>query len=94
MANRVDCVNKQPRHDPYTAITHLGGTRDDNGNRWSCTQQECVKHIKNDVSFYVERPPGDRVYLKVAVSQSGNEYVKTEEDGDEPNNLLSLPECR
>ena len=29
----------------------------------------------------------------VAVSRFGNKYIKTEADGDQPNNLLSLPEC-
>ena len=43
--------------------------------------------------FYVDRPHGDRVKLVVAKSAQGNKYVKTESDGDQPNNLLSLPEC-
>lgn len=93
MANRVTCINKQPRVDPYRAITHLGGYRDDNGQYWKCTQQECIDHIKKGSVFYVERPARDRVYLIVARSAQGNEYVKTEADGDQPNNLLSLPEC-
>jgi len=29
----------------------------------------------------------------VAVSKYGHKYLKTESDGEEPNNLLSLPEC-
>ncbi|HFR4624887.1 DUF3892 domain-containing protein [Klebsiella pneumoniae] len=29
----------------------------------------------------------------VAVSASGNKYLKTQNDGEQPNNLLSLPEC-
>ncbi|MDD3927909.1 MAG: DUF3892 domain-containing protein, partial [bacterium] len=27
------------------------------------------------------------------VSASGNKYLKTQNDGEQPNNLLSLPEC-
>jgi hypothetical protein len=33
------------------------------------------------------------VRVIVAVSRYGNKYPKTEIDGDDPNNLLSLPEC-
>lgn len=29
----------------------------------------------------------------VAKSAQGNLYIKTEADGEHPNNLLSLPEC-
>ncbi|MGO7416641.1 DUF3892 domain-containing protein [Rhizobium ruizarguesonis] len=28
-----------------------------------------------------------------AKSAAGNKYLKTTADGDQPNNLLSLPEC-
>ena len=33
------------------------------------------------------------VSVIVATSRYGNKYLKTEADGEEPNNLLSLPEC-
>jgi hypothetical protein len=29
----------------------------------------------------------------VARAASGHKYLKTESDGEQPNNLLSLPEC-
>lgn len=92
MANRVTCINKSDRDNPYERLLRLGGTRDDNGNRWSCSQKECIAHIEGGVTFYVERG-GSKVYLMVAESPYGNKYVKTEADGEEPNNLLSLPEC-
>lgn len=37
---------------------------------------------------------GSVVSVIVAVSRFGNKYLKTEADGEHPNNLLSLPECR
>lgn len=43
--------------------------------------------------FYVEQPPGDAVDVEVAETPSGTKYLKTTADGDEPNNLLALPEC-
>ncbi len=93
MANRIDCIKKQPRNDPYRQITHVGGPNND-GTRWRITQDRAIELIENGRnSFYVEEPVGDRVEVIVAVSAAGNKYIKTENDGDEPNNLLSLPEC-
>jgi len=92
MSNRVDCINKTNRYSAHERIHRLGGTRDDNGQRWSCTQSECIDYIERGVQFYVERPAGHRVYLIVAI-HNGNKYVKTTSDGEQPDNLLSLPEC-
>lgn len=36
---------------------------------------------------------GNSVWVVVAVSRYGNKYLKTEADGEQPDNLLSLPEC-
>jgi hypothetical protein len=35
----------------------------------------------------------DSVWVIVAVSRLGHKYLKTEADGEQPDNLLSLPEC-
>ena len=42
--------------------------------------------------FYVSKN-GHVVNVIVAKSAQGNKYIKTENDGDQPDNLLSLPEC-
>ena len=36
---------------------------------------------------------GKSVWVIVAVSRFGNKYLNTEANGEDPNNLLSLPEC-
>nr|WP_269474859.1 DUF3892 domain-containing protein [Serratia ureilytica] len=33
------------------------------------------------------------VWVIVSNSAAGNKYLKTQNDGEQPNNLLSLPEC-
>ena len=93
MAIRVSCINKSNRTDPWDRITHIGGVNL-SGTRWRLTQGDAIAGIESGKwEFYVERPPGDRVRVVVAVSRFGNKYLKTEADGDHPNNLLSLPEC-
>lgn len=89
---RVQCISKTPRDDPHDRISHIGGTNP-NGNRWKLTQTDAIAGIDSGKwSFYVERPTGDRVDVIVA-TRLGRKYLKTTADGDQPNNLLSLPEC-
>lgn len=92
MARQITCINKDDRNNPYERITHVGGTTD--GKAWKITQQEAIRTIEDGKgSFYVSRG-GRTVNVVVAKSQYGNKYLKTEADSNEPNNLLSLPECR
>lgn len=90
---QVDCIVKGDRHSPYDRIEYLGGPNLD-GGRWKLSQPDVIRAIENDTygEFYVMKN-GSRVRLIVAVSAAGNKYVKTEADGQEPNNLLSLPNC-
>lgn len=90
-AVEIKCINKSDRYNPHERITHVGGGV--SGQRWHITQQEAIGHIEADrYRFYVS-VGGDNVRVIVAKSQYGNKYLKTENDGEQPNNLLSLPEC-
>lgn len=94
MADRhqVLCVNKSDRTNPHERITHLGGKNQD-GGRWRITQQEAITGIESGKwAFYVNRG-GYSVNVVVATSRYGHKYLKTEADGEQPNNLLALPEC-
>lgn len=87
----IKCINKDDRFDPWERITHVGGFQ---GKRWKLTLQEAIDHIKaGNWAFYTKGPNGQSVWVEIAVSRFGNEYLKTEADGESPNNLLSLPEC-
>lgn len=87
---RVSCINKDDRYDPIERITHIGGVAD---RRWKITQPHAIELIESgEWGFYVNER-GQTVWIVVATSRFGNKYLKTKADGEEPNNLLSLPEC-
>jgi hypothetical protein len=88
---RIRCINKVDRPNPYERITHVGGV---GAGPWKLSVETVIGRIERDEeAFYVNRPEGDEVDVIVATSRFGNKYIKTTADGDEPNNLLSLPEC-
>ena len=94
MATRheVKCINKSDRDNPYERILYIGGVNSD-GSRWKLAQKQAIQDIEDGkFSFYVQKG-GNEVDVIVAVSSYGNKYLKTEADGEDPNNLLSLPEC-
>ena len=94
MASRheIRCINKSDRFNPHERITHVGGANNDSTS-WRLSQTEAIEGIEGGKwSFYVSRG-GHVVDVIVAVSRYGNKYLKTTADGDQPDNLLSLPEC-
>jgi len=94
MASRheIRCVNKTDRPNPHERIRNVGGQNDD-GSRWTLTQERAIQGIQSqEWSFFVNQA-GRSVNVIVALSRYGHKYLKTENDGEHPNNLLSLPEC-
>jgi hypothetical protein len=88
---QIGCINKSDRFNPHERITHVGGPA---GGGWRITQQDAITLIEaRQWDFWVKPSNADPVWVIVATSRFGNKYLKTQSDGDEPNNLLSLPEC-
>lgn len=88
---QIKCINKSDRSNPHERITHVGGY---GTSRWKITQRQAIEYIESgEWSFWVEPPNSERVRVIVAESRYGNKYLKTEADDEQPNNLLSLPEC-
>ena len=89
----VLCINKTTRMDPHDRITHIGGHNGD-ATAWKITQQDAIAGIESSKwLFYVSRG-GRTVDVIVSMSRFGHKYLKTVNDGEQPDNLLSQPECR
>ena len=88
----VKCINKTNRSSPHERISHIGGIHPISGS-WKLELNKAISLIENDGwSFYVN-VNRQKVKVIIAKSAQGNKYLKTENDGEQPNNLLSLPEC-
>ncbi|KAA8753976.1 MULTISPECIES: DUF3892 domain-containing protein [unclassified Paenibacillus] len=94
MASRHEilCVNKKERYNPFERIESIGGKNQD-GTRWKVSQKRAIEGIEDGKwEFFVSRG-GHTVNVIVSKSRYGNKYLKTEADGESPDNLLSLSEC-
>lgn len=89
---QITCIKKLDRDNPHERITHIGGLRND-GKRWKRTQEQAIEDINSGTYKYWVHVNNKSVWVEVATSRFGNEYIKTEADGEDQNNLLSLPEC-
>ena len=89
---RVECINKTDRADAHERIKAIGGGS--SGLRWKYTQEDAITWIEDGTfAYYVINQEGKEINVIVAESRYGQKYIKTEADGEHPDNLLSLPEC-
>ena len=88
---QVSCINKSDRYNPHERIISIGGLNPD-GGRWRLSEQEAIAGIEQGKwSFFVHR--GGLEVDVIIATRLGHKYLKTQNDGEQPDNLLSLPEC-
>jgi hypothetical protein len=77
--------------NPHERILKVGGNS--TKGQWTLTQEQAIYGIESKQWAFFVMQKGQRVNVIVATSRFGNKYLKTDADGEQPNNLLSLPEC-
>ena len=88
----IKCINKTNRFDAHDRIHSVGGVNPD-GTRWKLNQSQAIAGIEAGQYAFFVRQQGLVVRVVVAVSRYGHRYMKTVADNEQPDNLLSLPEC-
>ena len=94
MVTRVEirCVNKSDHVNPHERILNIGRVSA-GGTHWKLSQTEAIHYIVKDTYLYYVNQGGNQVNVVIATTQYGYKYLKTTADGEQPDNLLSLPEC-
>ncbi len=87
---QVMCINKTNRMSVHERIQSIGGVH--NAKRWKMSQPDAIAAIEAGTYGFYTSVQGSSVWVIVA-THNGNKYLKTQNDGEQPNNLLSLPEC-
>ena len=89
MAERlqITCIVKTDRYNPHERIQSVGGS----GFKYS--QPDAIRRIENGTTTFWTQGGGKSANVIVA-THNGNKYLKTTNDGVQPDNLLALPTCR
>lgn len=91
MSKQVMCIVKRAGHyNPHERIEAIGGVVD--GTRWKRAEASAIQDVKSDRYAYYTLVNGRKAWVVVA-KHNGREYLKTENDGYSPDNLLALRDC-
>jgi hypothetical protein len=91
---QIKCVNKSDRTSAHERILSIGGSPGATTMHWKRSQEHAIADIEaGGCAYWVAVPGADSVWLEVAVGPSGDKYIKTKADGEQPLSLLALPEC-
>ena len=87
---QIKCINKTDRFNAHERIENVGGN--EGGKQWKLPEADAIAGIESGKwSFFVHA--GGKTADVIVATRLGRKYLKTENDGEQPDNLLSLPEC-
>lgn len=89
MANQITHIRKPNVNSSHEHITDVKGTNV-NGT-FQYTVAQVIAYLKQGYQFHVHRA-GRTINVTYQKSAAGNEYIKTEPDSTQKDNLLSLPQ--
>lgn len=91
--HQVTCITPDGL-DTDRRIDSIGGIKGaaNSGGPWKLKLNDAISGIESGKWKFWTHANGKSVWVIVA-NRNGRKYLKTEADGDEPNNLLSLPKC-
>jgi Protein of unknown function (DUF3892) len=90
--HEIRCIKKSDRYNPHERIRNIGG-RNGDGTPWKISEEKAITGIESGEWSFGVSQQGRTVDVIVALSPHGHKYLKTVADGQQPDNLLSLPEC-
>jgi hypothetical protein len=89
---QVKCIAKADSHNAHERIQIIGGNI--NGLHWKHELDYAIQCIICGIyTYYVKNAEGQEIPVIIAINSYGHSYLKTAMDGEQPDNLLSLPEC-
>ncbi|MBZ9749744.1 DUF3892 domain-containing protein [Deinococcus sp. HMF7604] len=83
-------TNRRNAHERIQAIE--GSTGAVGGGPWQLSSQAAIAGIENGAYTFHVYAGGHEVDVIIA-TRNNVKYLKTKNDGEQPDNLLSLPEC-
>ena len=91
MLHQIRCVRRGDGAQPHERISHVGGGS--GARSWLITVQQAIKGIE-DGSWLLCVLKEDRVVpVVIGRTPSGEKYLKTAADDNQPELLLALIEC-
>jgi predicted dithiol-disulfide oxidoreductase (DUF899 family) len=83
----ITCIVKRDRQSAHERIQSVGGAS------FHYSQSDAITRIENGTNAFWTRG-GGKVADVIVAKHDGNKYLKTTNDGVQPDNLLALPTCK